>query len=84
MKQLKNIFGLFIFGLFLIFAIQNNTSVDFKFLIFTIPPIPLFVISIVIFILGFILGRMTEWFSYLFSNRPEKAEKPLKSEKKDK
>lgn len=81
MKPLKNIFGLIIFGLFIIFAIQNNTSVDFKFLVFTIPQIPLFVISIVTFVLGFVLGRMTEWFSYLFNNRPEKSEK---LEKKDK
>ncbi len=72
MKHLKNTSSLIIFGIFLIFAIQNNISVDFKFLMFKIPQIPLFVISIVIFIIGFILGRITEWFSYLFNNRSEK------------
>ena len=72
MKHLKNTSSLIIFGIFLIFAIQNNIFVDFKFLMFKIPQIPLFVISIVIFIIGFILGRITEWFSYLFNNRSEK------------
>ncbi|MDK2818379.1 MAG: DUF1049 domain-containing protein [Spirochaetota bacterium] len=75
MKHLKNTSSLIIFGIFLIFAIQNNISVDFKFLMFKIPQIPLFVISIVIFIIGFILGRITEWFSYLFNSRSEKNEK---------
>ncbi len=83
MKHFKAIIGLGIFGLFLVFAIQNNSIVDFKFLMFTINQTPLFVIIIVIFILGFILGRISGWFSYIFDDHKEKRHEKLKQKLKE-
>ena len=59
MKQLKNVFGLIIFGLFLIFTIYKIISTDLQ---LPILQIFLFVISTVILILG-------------VRNRPEKSKK---------
>lgn len=72
MKNLKFIMSLVIFGLFLLFAIQNNNSIDIQFLTISLSQIPLFVVLIVVFITGFILGRITEWISSLFMTRIDK------------
>ncbi|MGL4677029.1 MAG: lipopolysaccharide assembly protein LapA domain-containing protein [Brevinema sp.] len=72
MKYIRIGFSLLIFLMCLIFAVQNIIPVDIRFFTINFTQIPLFFVIIIIFILGFILGRITAWFSYILSNKPKK------------
>lgn len=72
MRYIKIIIGLLFLCLFLVFAGQNNNLVEFHFLTLKISQIPLFVIIITVFVVGFILGRISGWFIYLFESKPKK------------
>ncbi|MGL5955978.1 MAG: lipopolysaccharide assembly protein LapA domain-containing protein [Brevinema sp.] len=72
MKYIRIGFSLLVFSICLIFAFQNTIPVDVRFFTLNFPQIPLFFVIIVIFMLGFILGKITTWFSFVLSNRPSK------------
>jgi len=69
MKIIKYVIGIIFLILFLIFAIQNNNIVNFKFFMFHITNVPLFSIIILIFLTGFIFGRISGWLTYIFENK---------------
>lgn len=75
MKIVKAVFAIICLLLFIVFAIQNISTVDFNFLKFQIRQMPLFAIIVVVFVLGFIVGRISGWFSYLFQEKREKKAK---------
>lgn len=72
MRYIKAIIGLLFFCVFLVFAGQNNNLVEFRFLNLTVSQIPLFIILVAVFIMGFITGRITGWFAFLFESKPKK------------
>ncbi len=80
MKLIKSISALSVFALFLIFAFQNNIPVNVQFFGISVANMPLFIVIVVIFLLGFVFGRISGWFSYILGS--SKKPKPKKVESK--
>lgn len=70
MKIIKMIVMIAFTLFFLIFAFQNNIPVNVRLFKFNIASdMPLFIVLIVVFLIGFLWGRISAWFSSVFHEK---------------
>lgn len=61
MQIFKTVLGVLLGFLLLIFAFQNTQAVTVSFFTMTFGEVPLFLVIVLVFIVGFISGRLTGW-----------------------
>lgn len=70
MKTIKMVIIILITIIFLFFAFQNNIPVDIRFFRWTVASnMPLFIVLVAVFLMGFIWGRISAWFASLFNGK---------------
>ncbi len=82
MRIVKLIISLVLLGILLLFIFQNSETVDFKFFTLHVEKMPMYVIMIITFVLGFLVGRLSGWIYAAFEKRVDDNRKAKKLAKK--